>query len=147
MTPLRRFALTIQGAGTHIEKEALYYGASSFNGAPLSGANSYEIVFPQGQLPPVSAFWSLILCNSSFQLSANPINRYEVASHTPGLIFRSDGSLVHHGEQHSAGRSDNQLAAGSDRGLLPDPPYLHPAGADSRPNVAAASTPARLGLA
>jgi hypothetical protein len=91
--PLRRFALTIQGAGTHIEKEALYYGASSFNGAPLSGANSYEIVFPQGQLPPVSAFWSLILYNSSFQLSANPINRYEVASHTPGLIFRSDRSL------------------------------------------------------
>ena len=26
-------------------------------------------------------------------LVANPINRYEVASHTPGLIFRSDGSL------------------------------------------------------
>jgi hypothetical protein len=91
--PLRRFALTIQGAGTHIEKEALYYGAGSFNGAPLSGVNSYEIVFPQGQLPPVSAFWSLILYNSAYQLVANPINRYEIASHTPGLIFRSDGSL------------------------------------------------------
>jgi hypothetical protein len=91
--PLRRFALTAQGPGTHIEKEALYYGASSFNGAPLTGTNSYEIIFPQGQLPPVSAFWSLILYNSSYQLYANPINRYEVASHTPDLIFRSDGSL------------------------------------------------------
>jgi hypothetical protein len=91
--PLKRFALTIQGAGTHIEKEALYYGASSFNGAPLTGNNAYEIVFPQGQLPPVSAFWSLILYNSSYQLNANPINRYEVASHTPDLVYRSDGSL------------------------------------------------------
>jgi hypothetical protein len=91
--PLRRFALTLEGAGTHIEKEALYYNAGSLNGAPLSGANSYEIVFPQGQLPPVSAFWSLILYNSSYQLVANPINRYEVASHTPGLVYRSDGSL------------------------------------------------------
>ena len=67
--------------------------AASFSGAPLCGANSYEIVFPQGQLPPVSAFWSLILYNSSYQLSGNPINRYEIASHTPGLIVRSDGSL------------------------------------------------------
>jgi hypothetical protein len=91
--PLRRFALTIEGAGTHIEKEALYYGASSFNGAPLTGNNAYEIVFPQGQLPPVSAFWSLILYNSSYQLYANPINRYEIASHTPDLVYRSDGSL------------------------------------------------------
>jgi hypothetical protein len=91
--PLRRFTLTMFGAGTHIEKEALYYGATSFNGAPLSGANAYEIVFPQGQLPPVSAFWSLILYNSSGSLVPNPINRYEVASHTPDLSYRSDGSL------------------------------------------------------
>jgi hypothetical protein len=91
--PLRRFALIIEGPGTHIEKEALYYGASSFNGAPLTGNNSYEIVFPSGQLPPVSAFWSLILYNSSYQLYANPIDRYEVASHTPDLIYRPDGSL------------------------------------------------------
>lgn len=91
--PLRRFALTLNGPGTHIEKEALYYNAASFNGAPLSGASSYEIVFPAGQLPPVSAFWSLILYNSSYALVANPINRYEVASHTPGLVYRSDGSL------------------------------------------------------
>jgi hypothetical protein len=41
--PLRRFALTIEGAGTHIEKEALYYGASSFDGAPLTGNNSYSM--------------------------------------------------------------------------------------------------------
>jgi hypothetical protein len=91
--PLRRFALAFRGAGTHIAEEALYYNASSVNGTPLSGANSYEIVFPQGQLPPVSAFWSVILYDSDGSLVPNPINRYEVASHTPDLVFRSDGSL------------------------------------------------------
>jgi hypothetical protein len=91
--PLRRFALAFRGAGTHIEKEALYFNASSVNGTPLSGANSYEIVFPQGQLPPVSAFWSVILYDSDGSLVPNPINRYEVASHTPDLVIRSDGSL------------------------------------------------------
>jgi hypothetical protein len=62
-------------------------------GTPLSGANSYDIVFPQGQLPPVSAFWSVILYDSDGSLVPNPINRYEVASHTPDLVIRSDGSL------------------------------------------------------
>ena len=130
--PLRRFAITIQGAGTHIEKEALYYGASSFNGAPLTGTNSYEIVFPAGQLPPVSAFWSLILYNSSYQLYANPLNRYEVASHTPDLIYRSDGSLsITVGNTQPTDPTTNWLPAPTDaffltlRTYVPQAPILN----------------------
>jgi hypothetical protein len=130
--PLHRFALTIQGPGTHIEKEALYYGASSFNGAPLTGTNSYEIVFPAGQLPPVSAFWSLILYNSSYQLYANPVNRYEVASHTPDLIYRSDGSLsITVGNTQPTDPTTNWLPAPTDdffltlRTYVPQAPILN----------------------
>jgi hypothetical protein len=103
--PLRRAALTIDGPGTHIAKEALYFGIGQVDGLPLTGAHNYTLAFPKGQLPPVGAFWSLILYDATtFFLVANPINRYEVASHTDGLIYGADGSLtiaVQHGRPNS----------------------------------------------
>jgi hypothetical protein len=104
--PLRRAALTIYGPGTHVTKEALYFGVAQLDGLPLTGAHDYTLTFPKGQLPPVGAFWSLILYDATtFWLVANPINRYEVASHTDGLIYGADGSLtiaVQHGKPSSA---------------------------------------------
>jgi hypothetical protein len=91
--PLRRAALTIYGPGTHVAKEALYFGIAQLDGLPLTGAHDYTLTFPKGQLPPVGAFWSLILYDATtFWLVANPINRYEVASHCQ-LAPRSDRSL------------------------------------------------------
>lgn len=93
--PLRRAALTIYGPGTHVAKEALYFGIAQVDGLPLTGAHDYTLTFPKGQLPPVGAFWSLILYDATtFWLVANPINRYEVASHTDGLVYGADGSLT-----------------------------------------------------
>ena len=74
--PLRRLGLTIYGPGTHIEKEALYYSALPVGGTPLSGANTYQLTFTKDQLPPVEAFWSLIMYGPNNQLVANAINRY-----------------------------------------------------------------------
>lgn len=43
----------------------------------------------------MGAFWSLILYDATtFWLVANPINRYEIASHTDGLVYGADGSLT-----------------------------------------------------
>ncbi len=93
--PLRRAALTVYGPGTHVAKEALYFGIAQLDGLPLTGAHDYTLAFPKGELPPVGAFWSLILYDATtFWLVANPINRYEIASHTDGLIYRADGSLT-----------------------------------------------------
>jgi hypothetical protein len=93
--PLRRAALTIYGPGTHVAMEALYFGVGQLDGLPLTGAHDYTLTFPKGQLPPVGAFWSLILYDATtFWLVANPINRYEVASHTDGLIYGADGALT-----------------------------------------------------
>ena len=103
--PLRRAALTIYGPGTHVAKEALYFGVAQLNGLPLTGAHDYTLTFPKGQLAPVGAFWSLILYDATtFWLVANPINRYEVASHTDGLTYSADGTLtiaVQHGQPSS----------------------------------------------
>jgi hypothetical protein len=93
--PLKRAALCLDGPGTHINKEALYFGISELDGAPLTGAGQYLLSFPAGQLPPVDAFWSLILYNAeTFLLVANSINRYEVASHTDGLVYDAGGALA-----------------------------------------------------
>jgi hypothetical protein len=93
--PLRRAALTVYGPGTHVAKEALYFGVAQLDGLPLIGAHDYTLAFPKGHLPPVGAFWSLILYDATtFWLVANPINRYEIASHTDGLIYGADGSLT-----------------------------------------------------
>jgi hypothetical protein len=93
--PLRRLGLTIYGPGTHIEKEALYYSALPVGGTPLSGTNAYQLTFTKDQLPPVEAFWSLIMYGANNELVANPINRYELASHNPtDLNYASDGSLT-----------------------------------------------------
>jgi hypothetical protein len=116
--PLRRLGLTIFGPGTHIEKEALYYSALPVGGAPLSGANTYQLVFAEGELPPVEAFWSLIMYGPNNQLVANPISRYELASHNPtDLSYASDGSLT-------ITISNTQPASGTDNWLpAPDGPF------------------------
>mgnify|MGYP001164786070 CR=1 FL=1 len=93
--PLKRAALTLYGPGTHINSEALYFSAAAVDGAALTGASDYTLTFPAGQLPPVGAFWSLILYDATtFWLVANPIDRYEIASHTGGLSYNADGSLT-----------------------------------------------------
>ena len=93
--PLKRAALTSEGPGTHVHKEALYFGTGAVDGAPLTGAGQYTLTFPHGQLPPVGAFWSLILYDAqTYLLVANPINRYEVASHTDGLVYGAGGALT-----------------------------------------------------
>lgn len=116
--PLRRLGLTIYGPGTHIEKEALYYSALPVGGTPLSGANTYQLTFAEGQLPPVEAFWSLIMYGANNELVANPINRYELASHNPtDLNYASDGSLT-------ITISNAQPASGTDNWLpAPDGPF------------------------
>jgi hypothetical protein len=93
--PLKRAALTVYGPGTHVNKEALYFSAAAARGVALTGANEYTLTFPAGQLPPVGAFWSVILYDATtFWLVTNPIDRYEIASHTGGLSYGADGSLT-----------------------------------------------------
>ena len=80
--------------------EAIYPSFSNdATGAPLTGANNYTFRFPQGQLPPVNAFWSLTIYElPQSLLVANPINRYLINSPMlPSLVADPDGgyTLLH----------------------------------------------------
>ncbi len=63
------------------------------DGAPLDGANRYELRFAAP--PPVDAFWSVTMYDMpDFFLVANPIGRYSIGDRTSGLVTADDGSLT-----------------------------------------------------
>lgn len=91
---LLRAAVAKWGIGANSPVEAVYPGAATDNqGQNLTGTHNYTIHFDKGQTPPVNAFWSVTLYNNESYLAENPINRYEIASHTEGLKYNPDGSL------------------------------------------------------
>ncbi|MGD0620151.1 MAG: DUF1254 domain-containing protein [Bryobacteraceae bacterium] len=92
--PLASAAINRWGPGTHIAQEALYFFTNSdSDGKTLSGATRYRLHFAAGQLPPVDAFWSLILYGPDFFLVRNPIQRYSIGDRTEGVKRNDDGSL------------------------------------------------------
>jgi hypothetical protein len=87
-------------------------------GLTLDGSHRYTIRFKPGQLPPVKAFWSLTMYNSSYFLYANQLNRYAVGDRTPGMVRGRDGSLtlyIQHNEPGAARQRANWLPAPSGR--------------------------------
>jgi hypothetical protein len=81
---LNRMAGAVIGIGIYgnSKEEALYptYFTDAA-GLRLDGANRYTLRFPEGQLPPVNAFWSVTMYElPSRLLVANPLNRYLINS-------------------------------------------------------------------
>jgi len=77
------------------------------DGAPLSGsAHAYTMTFPDGQLPPVQAFWSLTIYDGKTQLFIeNPLDRYLLSSEMLDQFkWEGDGSLVLHVSKDSPGQ-------------------------------------------
>ena len=97
---LWRAAVAHGGLGANLPEDAMYSIAfSSADGQLLHGENSYEITFFKGQLPPVSAFWSITLYNSKHLFAKNAIKRYAISS-GDRLKYSHDGSLsiyIQHG--------------------------------------------------
>lgn len=89
---LYRMAAAVLGIFGNSKLEAMYpIYLSDAEGQKLDGAKSrYAIRFAPGQLPPVSAFWSLTMYElPSSLLVANPLNRYLLNS--PMLpLFKTD---------------------------------------------------------
>ena len=93
---LLRAAMIFAGAmypTMQVSRYADFFTDSS--GAPLTGEKTYKIRFVEGELPPVTDFWSAtIYSQGNFDLVANPIDRYMINEHTPGLWYADDGSLT-----------------------------------------------------
>ncbi|HEY2437259.1 MAG TPA: DUF1254 domain-containing protein [Solirubrobacteraceae bacterium] len=89
-----RAVVALNGIAANRPVEAMYIiGVTDSTHALLNGADDYAIHFPAGELPPARYFWSLTMYDKNFYLVANPLNRYELASHSAGLKRNPDGSL------------------------------------------------------
>ena len=84
-------------------------------GQPLTGANRYVIRFPNGQLPPVNAFWSITMYNAKQAFVQNPIDRFAIGDRDT-LQFNDDGSLALYIQHDSPGedKESNWLPAPKD---------------------------------
>jgi hypothetical protein len=95
---LYRMAAAVLGIFGNSKLEAMYpIYLSDAKGQKLDGAKSrYTIRFAPGQLPPVSAFWSLTMYElPSSLLVANPLNRYLLNSPMlPQFTKDADGGLT-----------------------------------------------------
>jgi hypothetical protein len=65
------------------------------HGNHLLGSKQYVLHLPVGGIPS-KAFWSVTLDEVEKEgqfLTPNPIDRYEISSHSPGLVENSDGTV------------------------------------------------------
>ena len=114
---LLRAAAALAGIYGNDEAEAIYPIAyNDSEGRKLDGhKHQYTLTFPEGQLPPVNAFWSVTMYDGRSQLLVtNSINRYLVNSPMqPGLKKNPDGSLTIYIQKGSPGsdKESNWLPA------------------------------------
>ena len=90
---LTRAIVAMIGIGANLPQDAIYPTTfADSDGKLLNGTNKYVIHFAKGKLPPVNAFWSITMYNSSSYLVPNSINRYALGDRD-NLQFNKDGSL------------------------------------------------------
>lgn len=79
--------------GANLPEDAVYPAtAVDGDGKPLDGANRYLIRFEKGELPPVSAFWSITLYDGEGYAVPNALDRFAIGDRD-GLAPNADGSL------------------------------------------------------
>ena len=92
---LLRAQVALLGIGANTPAEAIYPTAlADSDGALLTGANRYRLVFTPGKMPPARGFWSLTLYDSDGFLVPNDAKRYSLGPTHPPLARRGDGSIV-----------------------------------------------------
>jgi len=96
----------------NVAQEAAYWTTTKDSaGQTLRGQHEYVLHFPEGQLPPNDAFWSLTMTDVAGYMVRNPIDRYSVGSRS-GLAPNTDGSIdVYIQRAAPAGHESNWLPA------------------------------------
>ncbi len=82
--------------GNGFDTAAYFHTFKDANDRALNGSDGhvYELRFLPGEQPDTKRFWSLTCYTpESIELIENPINKYLVASYTPGLQTDPDGTL------------------------------------------------------
>jgi hypothetical protein len=93
---LLRSAMVLAGAMYPTVEVSRYADIfSDAEGNALTGKRVYTMTFRPGELPPVTRFWSLTIYSlGSYDIVANPIDRYKIGPEMPGLQRSADGSLT-----------------------------------------------------
>lgn len=92
---LLRASVVKNGYANAAEESA--YAAQLFDekGQFLTGAKRYELRLAPHEIPPASAFWSIVAYDlKTAQFIENPIKRYSFGDRTPNMKFDADGSLT-----------------------------------------------------
>jgi hypothetical protein len=90
---LLRAGVAAWGLGMNLPEDAIYPSLSTDSqGRPLDGEHRYVLRFPEGELPPVDAFWSVTAYDKDGYFIANPIDRYALGDRS-GLVANQDGSV------------------------------------------------------
>ncbi|ALM85101.1 DUF1254 domain-containing protein [Bordetella sp. N] len=90
---LRRASIAYAGLGAGVPEDVMYPVTSiDSKGRALDAGEDYVLHFDKGQLPPVNAFWSVMLYGPNQAFAANQANKYAIHS-TDALKYNSDGSL------------------------------------------------------
>jgi hypothetical protein len=104
---LLRAAAAMAGIYGNSPSEAVYplLTSASDGSKPDTATNRYTLTFPNGQMPPVNAFWSVTMYDGKTQLLIeNPIKRYLINSPMlPDLKKDPDGSLTLYLQKDSPG--------------------------------------------
>jgi hypothetical protein len=84
----------LQYSNTH-STAAYYHAFTDGTGAQLNGNSpGYVLTFAKNQIPAAQRFWSLTAYTpQAITLIPNTANKYLVASYTPGLQTKPDGSI------------------------------------------------------
>jgi hypothetical protein len=89
----RRAAVALVGLGANAPEDVIYpFTYSDDRGRALNAKEDYVLHFDKGNLPPVNAFWSMLLYNGRHTFAENPAHRYAIRSSDP-LVYNPDGSL------------------------------------------------------
>jgi hypothetical protein len=123
------FARTLPAV--NVAQEAAYWTTTRDSaGQTLRGQHEYVLHFPEGQLPPNDAFWSLTMTDVAGFMVKNPIERYSVGSRSD-LVPNADGSTdIHIQRTAPAGHESNWLPSPTGnfklmlRAYLPGPAIL-----------------------
>jgi hypothetical protein len=116
----RRAAVALVGLGANTPEDVIYpVTYSDDHGRPLNAKEDYVLHFDKGDLPPVNAFWSMMLYNGHHTFAENPEHRYAIRSSDP-LVYNSDGSLDIYVQKRSPSRSmrNNWLPTPADGDFL-----------------------------
>jgi hypothetical protein len=103
---LARALIAAFGWPANLPEDAVYpYAMQDGVGRKLSGAYRYTLTFKQGQLPPVSGFWSITLyiIDGGWWFYPNPLNKFTV-SIRDNPVFNADGSLTLYFQNTSPGK-------------------------------------------